>query len=161
VRRKRPLDEDLVWAGILRAREWLEEQRRSGRKPTFEQDDFHPTRETARTLVGRGWWPLLDEAFDVAEATGIPLLQIKEKFGALRLVPTPGMDSGRFQQAAGQLREIAGRSLTTCEACGAPGRKRDDFFWMKTLCDGCSALRAAGRSWAEIFGFQPYTTPMS
>jgi hypothetical protein len=150
--RRRPLDADLVAEGAKRFAQRLAAEEPPNRRPK----DIYPDRATARELVGRGWWPLLDDAFDAVEQAGVRLAQVKEKFGGVRLYLEDGRHAPELYEF---LDEIEDRSLTICEACGAPGRGREDFVWRKTLCDGCSALRAAGRSWADVFGYQPYTTP--
>jgi hypothetical protein len=150
--RKPPLDVDQVREGVAR---WV--NGRLGQKGLASTPlDVRPNRDVARQLVGRGWWRLLDEAFNGAEAAGATVMQIKEKFGGLRVY----FEDKDGHPALIELeRCLEDHAFTVCEACGAPGRPRDDFVWCKTLCDGCCALRAGGRTWEDIFGFQPYTTP--
>lgn len=120
-----------------------------------DQKDFYPDRATARELVGRGWWPLLDEAFDMAERQAVVIMQIKEKFGGLRVYLEPETPSSVLDFTD----ELERRSYQTCEACGAPGERRTEFGWHKTLCALCAARRRKGETWDAIMGFQPYTTP--
>lgn len=122
-----------------------------------------PDLETARTLVGRGWWPLLERVYAMAEAEEATPLQIKEKGGGLRIawsredVRRIGWDT-----LYGLSQELESESYRTCEACGEPGepvqaRGRGD--WRKTLCSRHTEMRRQGAMWHEIMGFQPYTTP--
>jgi hypothetical protein len=121
--------------------------------------DIYPTREIAGTLVGTGWAHLLDEAFQISERSQIPILQIKEESGGLRVAfDRHGRPSA--EQISGVSREIKLRSYATCEACGWTGRLRNEFGWWKVLCDDHGEMCRQGPAWEEIFGYQPYTTPI-
>jgi hypothetical protein len=91
-----------------------------------------------RYYVGPGWWPILERlherlaGLDPDYRAG----QVKEKFGGLRVyLNTPMPPGGREAiDAAGA------ESLTVCETCGEPGRRRGNTAdgpptWIKTLCD--------------------------
>ncbi len=61
---------------------------------------------------------------------GHTIVQVKEKFGSLRIYFEPN------EQAYEELLdELASESLTICEVCGNPGRLRTDRYWQRTLCD--------------------------
>jgi len=84
--------------------------------------------------VGEGWYPiiadLVREIREIDERLGkkSQVLQIKEKFGALRFY---------LDDMSEEYREVVSRaenkSLETCEDCGAPGKMYSDG-WMLTLC---------------------------
>lgn len=157
----RPQDSDLVIAAALRTLERLERGELVAPAESYVPRDFSPTREIALTLVGAGWNPLLNEAFAAAEREGVRIDQVKEKFGGLRVNWGTTRDRDQWERVWGLSRELEVRSLLICEACGAPGELRKENFWWKTLCDRHAEMRRQGRSWREIFGFQPYTTPMN
>lgn len=98
--------------------------------------------------VGYGWRGIVT-ALTLALAKTDPdykIYQIKEKFGGLRFyvgkVGTVGLEMIRWAEA---------QSYSICEACGDYGSGREGG-WLKTLCDDCNKLRAAGgRPWLENF----------
>lgn len=89
-----------------------------------------------------GWFQII---FDCAKkieaeiqktkARSIRAFQIKEKFGGLRFYLSSETDS-----ISKIIREAERASLQTCELCGEKGEPRSGP-WIKTLCDGCAALR--------------------
>jgi len=84
--------------------------------------------------VGRGWLPLVREALAVLPA-GAEILQIKEKFGALRVLTNACSPDVRKA-----LQPIEQRSLQVCEICGAAGHLWHDgepgkpAGWLRTRC---------------------------
>lgn len=80
--------------------------------------------------VGAGWMDLVASTLSLA-GTGPRLVQIKEKFGGLRMY------------AVGDLGPFAERlSTCICEVCGAPGTLRRGS-WYSTRCD----LHVGSSSW--------------
>jgi hypothetical protein len=76
-----------------------------------------------------------EEEVERLEAQLPKLLQVKEKFGTLRVY------FDRFDQELGRLVEMAEHlSAVTCEWCGAPGTLHPKGWW-KTLCEGCQKER--------------------
>lgn len=76
-----------------------------------------------------GWRSIVDPLIAYCREHNITILQIKEKFGGLRFYVAPFdpiLDS--------MITEAEGKSLLTCEKCGAPGKPRHGG-WIKTLCD--------------------------
>jgi hypothetical protein len=57
------------------------------------------------------------------------ILQVKEKFGGLRIYVNNADEAIRQRIEAAEQ-----ESFHTCEVCGQPGRLREDD-WIKTLCD--------------------------
>lgn len=99
--------------------------------------------DMARRSVGPGWrrllevfWAMMERNRDVADWRDVAVVQVKEKFGTLRLYITGGTD--RSYSVVDGI-ELASEAI--CEACGAPGRLRSETrSWILTLCDGCDAL---------------------
>jgi hypothetical protein len=87
--------------------------------------------------VGNGWFGILDEMATEIEQTcaatrcELPtVLQIKEKFGLLRIYV-----SGADDAVDAIITRAEERSAVTCEDCGSPGHLCRRDGWMRTLCD--------------------------
>ena len=84
--------------------------------------------------AGRGWLSLVREALAVLPA-GAEILQIKEKFGALRVIT-----NARSPDVRKALQPIEYKSLEVCEICGADGHLWHDgdpgqpAGWLRTRC---------------------------
>lgn len=84
--------------------------------------------------AGRGWLPLVREALAVLPA-GAKVLQIKEKFGALRVIT-----NARSPDVRKALQPIEHKSLQVCEICGSDGHLWHDGYpvqpvgWLRTRC---------------------------
>lgn len=80
----------------------------------------------------KGWIPLLRSTLSSLLLVGWDgnLLQVKEKFGGLRIYIGSGTDI-MFDM----LDTAEQESFTICEVCGEPGKLRMDRSWYKTLCD--------------------------
>lgn len=99
---------------------------------------------------GDGWYDLLVRIFERIEAelatrnvelaghhTHFSVIEVKEKFGALRIIATGTNETLVFAfQHAMEL------SLTICEVCSAPGMLRTEYC--KTLCAICRSEREYG-----------------
>lgn len=89
-----------------------------------------------RTLsVGRGWYGLLEELagrFAALEpkAGKINVMQIKEKFGELRVYV-----GNNDPRVGGVIREFEERANKTCERCGNPGELSVRRYFYLTLCE--------------------------
>jgi hypothetical protein len=77
-------------------------------------------------------------AFERETGHQFEVLQVKEKFGGLRIHVKHANDAIRERIEVAQ--EEAYR---TCEVCGQPGRLREGN-WIKTLCDEHASVRGAG-----------------
>lgn len=90
--------------------------------------------------VEEGWKDLIVEALEALHALPyqIKVLQIKEKFGRLRLyidTHTPVTE--------GIIKYAEQRSNVTCESCGEIGSLTNNKTgWMKTYCARCKAADA-------------------
>lgn len=73
-------------------------------------------------------------------APGYEAARVREKFGSLDVrLRCPGPVP---EEAWALVAEVAERSLSVCEACGAPERLRAERPWRKTYCDPCAASGA-------------------
>lgn len=99
------------------------------------------TLEEAKASVGKGWHVLLEVFFAAKawnawnERNDVRVVQVKEKFGTLRLYYDGGNDT-----VEGFVDALDALSARICEGCGAPGRCRgpeDGRRWLLTLCDTC------------------------
>lgn len=87
-----------------------------------------------KDCVGAGWIPLVEQAIDEIESKGGFILQIKEKFGGLRIY-TAG---GDFDAIDTIVRDAEQKAAVMCETCGQPGKIRTERYWLKTLCEKCN-----------------------
>ena len=91
---------------------------------------------------GDGWEPILRrlcaklEAIHSSRLPELELVQVKEKYGTLRVYAVGGGDN----EVADAICAAESESARTCEDCGASG-KMQDGAWMRTLCDVCEAKR--------------------
>jgi hypothetical protein len=79
-----------------------------------------------------GWFSLLwefGERIEKIKPENYKILQIKEKFGGLRL-----NGENESEEIKEIVREIESRSYTVCEFCGKPGKLRRPMVWIRTLC---------------------------
>lgn len=114
--------------------------------PTLFKDINRPPTESLICFgcsCGDGWYDLLDRTFkkiiDNDPAREIVLMQVKEKFGELRIYlycPT-GIQS--------KIYEILGKaeleSRTICENCGSIENIKSNGSWIKYLCKDCIERR--------------------
>jgi hypothetical protein len=92
------------------------------------------TREQAKMSVGIGWHSLIDMVYDKRSTMQYPptIIQVKEKFGGLRIYYAYPTDDGTgFEDL---VIKIEKQSYTVCEECGKPGSLRKSG-WYRTLCD--------------------------
>jgi hypothetical protein len=87
-----------------------------------------------------GWQDLISEGFALADATGAVIVQVKQKFGALRIYA--GWGSHRGDWATG-IERLEAASLVHCEICGAldavTTATTPPRFQIQTLCERCRA----------------------
>lgn len=95
--------------------------------------------DTWGRMVGcdRGWYPLVVELDrDLAQLDpGYILLQVKEKWGVLRLYFESAPELTGAMQALVERATEASKGI--CELCGAPGMLMGDCLRVKTLCPRC------------------------
>ena len=90
-------------------------------------------------LCGTGWHPLIFEMLDkiqeVIDKEGVSdfeVLEIKEKYGGLRVYVTHFID-----EVADIIDTYEKKSFHVCELCGKKGRARWVKGWLTTVCDSC------------------------
>ena len=114
--------------------EWRHDMMR--RYPQLFGQSGYPT-------VGEGWRDLLDRALArIAAAVagegsggGLRIVQIKEKFGSLRLYYHGHQLSKAADAKVREAVELAeARSACTCEECGAEGQLYNRSGWYMTRC---------------------------
>jgi len=95
---------------------------------------------------GEGWHPLIRQACEKIAALDPPdfrFLQIKEKFGGLRLYAT-GNTGEHTREIYQILSEAEEASWYVCEACGATEgveTRAGKYGWVKTYCPKCHEER--------------------
>jgi len=81
---------------------------------------------------GNGWKELIDPIVTRANEIGATIMQIKEKFGMLRIYFDPGHTD------CDELEDMVDKSeldsATRCEMCGLPSHMMVKGGWYKTLC---------------------------
>jgi hypothetical protein len=92
-------------------------------------------REYAKMCVGNGWHSLVDEVYDLVESYGGEIVQLKEKFGQLRVYTTPIPE-----EAHTKLYGIENKSATICECCGQPSTLQSRGGWLKSICNTCKDI---------------------
>lgn len=101
-----------------------------------EAEELQKKLEYDLSCVGKGWEPLVRAAFTAAVLLKGKLVQVKEKFGLLRIYADPFNTS-----LENFITELEHLSSSICERCGTvenvdtrPSRGK---FWIKTLCVEC------------------------
>lgn len=88
--------------------------------------------------IGEGWMTLVKNLVEeisqhqdsTPECEPVQFVQIKEKFGELRVYTHGGDDQVDYMIAQAET-----ASRTVCEVCGLPGSVRKDLMWLAALCD--------------------------
>ena len=109
---------------------------------------FNDDAYRGNTSAGKGWVPLITKALEQLDALHIPdfkIVQIKEKFGGLRLY-VDRVSEDVYDEVHKIIGEAEEEAWKTCEFCGT----KDDVEirnggWIKTLCGKCEAERQAER----------------
>ena len=107
--------------------------------------------EFYKHCVGPGWQKILldltDKLFHLGWDGG--LLQVKEKFGALRFYWRNNIPNGINNDIAMDLVDYCEmRSGHLCETCGDWGERRGDG-WIVTMCEKCWDIRKKERTARE------------
>lgn len=93
---------------------------------------FSISRKTALRCVGKGWAGIINSIYD-AKPRNISILQVKEKFGELRVY------TGSYRKNQDWFQDLiecyTDLSTRTCEVCGKIGKRRSDVGWILTLCN--------------------------
>jgi len=94
--------------------------------------------------IEKGWEPIVEKAAAALKELddSIELMQVKEKFGGLRMYTNSYSD-----EVDAILREAEEEASNTCEFCGATEQVSCKGSWLKTLCDTCHEKRNKERRW--------------
>lgn len=84
-----------------------------------------------KDFIGPGWHTLAIQAIDEIEKNRGWIVQVKEKFGGIRIY-TQGGDLEAIDTI---VRAAEEKSQQTCEECGKPGTIMDVGGWYKTRCE--------------------------
>jgi hypothetical protein len=90
---------------------------------------------------GEGWKDLLLEALAVLSGTPAKIVQVKEKFGGLRIYA-----DNLTREQDNRLLEIEKKSLRICESCGTKEEVTREGSWIKTFCKTCRIGRHKSES---------------
>lgn len=88
---------------------------------------------------GDGWYDIIFNAcrkLKMIEVKDFKFLQIKEKFGTLRIYYTPYTDDTKMIMSSAEH-----ESNSTCERCGTKENVTQEGGWVKTLCLTCRERR--------------------
>ena len=80
--------------------------------------------------VGPGWSPIVNEVVGVIEEKGGFIMQVKEKFGGLRIYS----HGGDYDAIDTVVKLAEAEAERTCEVCGRPGTIVSIKGWWKTRC---------------------------
>lgn len=102
--------------------------------------------------VGNGWTPIVNKLLErlIELDPGVQIIQIKEKFGGLR-VYCDNVADDREVRVAVLVSGFEALADRTCEHCGSTNDvERRGPTWLKTYCKNCHAKRDSGaRMWDE------------
>lgn len=93
---------------------------------------------TSNLSIGGGWYEIVSNLVDdlLELEPEVRILQIKEKFGALRVYIT-GYNNGLEEV----ILKAERASVFTCEMCGRAGTLGNQNGWYATRCKECSNVR--------------------
>lgn len=122
----------------------LQEQIFSKYPKLFAQKDLPPTKSLMffGMEVDDGWFNIIDTTCKVIQdyldskpaVHQVEFVQVKEKFGGLRMYARGGDD-----YTFGVISMAESLSFKTCERCGNPG-KETHIGWIFTLCQPCQKI---------------------
>lgn len=83
---------------------------------------------------GDGWYNILDKLFaKLNKYKDIELMQVKEKFGGLRIYIN-GVNTKYSDKVYDLIDKAEAKSFKTCEMCGKPGKNQTINNWVYTVC---------------------------
>jgi len=83
---------------------------------------------------GDGWYPIIDKLFsNLSMDPSLEVIQVKEKFGGLRVYLNSYTDEADRLIAEAEL-----QALATCEVCGEEGTLGSTGYWLSTRCPKCA-----------------------
>lgn len=103
--------------------------------------------------IGIGWHGLVNAIVDKLPE-GSRVLQVKEKFGKLRVYfdfppeyDASTAEDSLYDEMDSVYKFVYAMEVVSgyvCEACGHAGELRDDLGWLLTLCDNCYQEKKGG-----------------
>ena len=84
--------------------------------------------------VGPGWAPFVQILLDELQRDGVKILQVKEKFGQLRVYGKEG-EGTNVPHIETLIRAACYLASHTCATCGKEGELRSDLDWKQVLCE--------------------------
>lgn len=87
--------------------------------------------------VEPGWRPVVKAAIEAVERLGGTILQVKEKFGGLRIYYHANGNNSDDMDAIVKNAEFLCSEM--CEFCGEPAKPITINGWVKTCCRKCEA----------------------
>lgn len=92
--------------------------------------------------VEDGWFGLIEEAAKHLATVAAHVVQVKQKFGGLRIYVEPNdFNCPIDPETSKLLADIEARSYDVCEICGQPSRKDKPKNWSSTFCVACDDIR--------------------
>ena len=86
----------------------------------------------------QGWKGIINELWDKLEKYDVFIIDIKEKWGELRIHYDFQGNDKEAQEVERIVNDAIERSSQTCEVCGAAGElTKTRSGWLKTLCPSC------------------------
>lgn len=82
--------------------------------------------------VGKGWGLIIEKFYWLCDAHGVVVVQVKEKFGGLRLYVGDAPSCVHLEIDA-----LEKESLFTCETCGNEGSLKTKGGWHSVRCENC------------------------
>jgi len=92
---------------------------------------------------GSGWYNILDNLFQkitdlLVEPNKIKMIQVKEKFGLLRVYfDQINCSEDIYNKIYDLINEAEEQSGKTCEVCGKEAKCTSNGGWVSTVCDEC------------------------
>ena len=89
-------------------------------------------------ICGPGWDKILAPVLKELNRLDFTVMEVKEKFGKLRVSYDESFDSAITDEVLTKVRamvdEAEEKSGHVCELCGEPGKMMESGHWLKTLC---------------------------
>lgn len=80
--------------------------------------------------IGPGWHSIVTPVLQEIEKRGLKILQVKEKFGGLRIYYSP-ID----KEIDKLIMKAEEQCAHVCEECGKPAKLSSKNHWLKTVCE--------------------------
>lgn len=101
----------------------------------FGEEKTGPLQKKFKIYCGDGWFSILEKLFEEIYAMNPRILQIKEKFGVLRI--SASFPSDYREEGWEKIKKAEEESTNICEKCGSPGEAQIIDSWRYTICSTC------------------------